>query len=156
MPETSQLTQETAIAFAFLGGEKTFAHPVCTDLEAHDMLLQGMPSSALLHLAVTVPLLNDEANLDKAIGISLRTLQRRKNDGADAVLSVDQSSRTWKFAQILGRATTIFGSKQAAMDWLTQPAIGLSQRKPLDLLATSVGVSAVEDCLTRIDYGVYA
>ena len=120
------------------------------------MLMGGMPSQALLHLTKEVAFLNTDISLDKAIGISVRTLQRRKNDGADSVLSIDQSNRTWKFAEILGRTTEIFGSKQDAEAWMNSPAIGLDQRRPIDLLATAVGVEAVEDYLTRIEYGVYA
>jgi len=71
------------------------------------------------------------------------------------VLSIDQSNRTWKFAEILGRAAEIFGSRAEAEAWLSAPAIGLDQRRPIDLLSTAVGVEAVEDYLTRIEYGVY-
>jgi putative toxin-antitoxin system antitoxin component (TIGR02293 family) len=83
-------------------------------------------------------------------------LQRRKKDASEVLLSIDQSNRTWKFAEILGRATEIFGSRAEAEAWLNSPAIGLDQRRPIDLLATAVGVEAVEDYLTRIEYGVYA
>lgn len=94
--------------------------------------------------------------MDKAIGISKRTLQRRKKDVRDTILNVEQSNRIWKFAEILGRASDIFGSKQQAEAWMSQPAIGLDQRRPIDLLATTAGVEALEDYLTRIEYGVYA
>ena len=97
-----------------------------------------------------------ESVLDKAIGISLRTLQRRRKDGGETILSVEQSNRTWKFAEILGRATEIFGSKDEAEAWMNRPAIGLDQRRPIDLMSTSVGIEAVEDYLTRVEYGVYA
>ena len=70
-------------------------------------------------------------------------------------LSPEQSGRVWKFAEVLGLARTIFGSDDAAEAWLKAPALGLDQRRPIDLLATPVGVQAVEDYLTRIEYGVY-
>jgi putative toxin-antitoxin system antitoxin component (TIGR02293 family) len=71
-------------------------------------------------------------------------------------LSLEQSGRTWKFAEILARATAVFGSQQEAEQWLERPAIGLDQRRPLDLLATQAGVRLVEDFLQRLEYGVYA
>ncbi|TIY10108.1 MAG: DUF2384 domain-containing protein, partial [Mesorhizobium sp.] len=40
--------------------------------------------------------------------------------------------------------------------WLERPAIGLDQRRPIDLLATPAGVELVEDYLERLEYGVYA
>lgn len=140
--------------YGLLGGSKTIRKPVRNSLEAHDALKSGLPSSALLHLTSQIASLS--AGLDSAIGISLRTLQRRKKDAKTTVLSVEQSNRAWKFAEILGRAIEILGSKEEAEAWMNKPAIGLEQRKPIDLLATAAGIEAVEDYLTRIEYGVYA
>jgi putative toxin-antitoxin system antitoxin component (TIGR02293 family) len=63
--------------------------------------------------------------------------------------------RTRKFAEILARAATLFGSRAAAEQWLEQPAIGLDHRRPIDLMATPAGLELVEDYLGRIEYGVY-
>jgi putative toxin-antitoxin system antitoxin component (TIGR02293 family) len=62
---------------------------------------------------------------------------------------------TWKFAEILTRATTLFGSQDAAEQWLEQPAIGLDQRHPIDLMTTPAGMKLVEGFLGRIEYGVH-
>jgi len=70
-------------------------------------------------------------------------------------LNQEQSSRTWKFAEILAKATAVLGSKDEAEQWLQRPAIGLAQRRPIDLLATPAGVEMVEDLLERMEYGVY-
>jgi putative toxin-antitoxin system antitoxin component (TIGR02293 family) len=86
--------------------------------------------------------------------MSVRTFQRRK--GAPAkLLSQEQSGRTWKFAEILARATAVFGAQRQAEQWLERPAIGLDRHRPIDLLATPAGMQLVEDYLTRIEYGVY-
>jgi len=87
--------------------------------------------------------------------MSLRTAQR-KNSEPTKRLRQDQSSRAWKFAEILSRATEIFGSQEQAEQWLSRPAIGLGQRRPIDLLATLAGVELVQDHLTQLEYGVYA
>ncbi|MCP1838249.1 putative toxin-antitoxin system antitoxin component (TIGR02293 family) [Bradyrhizobium sp. USDA 4524] len=87
--------------------------------------------------------------------MSLRTFQRRK-DAPDKPLSQEQSGRTWKFAEILAKATDVFGSQEEAEQWLERPAIGLDQRRPIDLLVTPAGVELVEQYLTRLAYGVYA
>ncbi|MEA2884814.1 MAG: hypothetical protein QOH32_4070 [Bradyrhizobium sp.] len=60
-----------------------------------------------------------------------------------------------KFAEILATATTLFGSHLAAERWLEQPAPGLNQRCPIDLMMTPAGLEIVEDFLGRIEYGVY-
>jgi putative toxin-antitoxin system antitoxin component (TIGR02293 family) len=64
--------------------------------------------------------------------------------------------RTRKFAEILTKATAVFGSQQEAKRWLEQPAIGLNRRRPIDLLAAPAGAKLVEDFLTRLEFGVYA
>ena len=155
MAQTASAEHDIARTYALLGGRDTIWKPVRNNLEVHDILMLGLPSAALLHLTSQVTFLATDAVLEKAIGISVRTLQRRKKDAPESVLSVDQNNRTWKFAEILGRASEIFGSK-AAEGWLNAPAIGLDQRRPIDLLSTAVGVEAVEDYLTRIECGVYA
>ena len=35
-------------------------------------------------------------------------------------------------------------------------AIGLDNRRPIDLLSSAAGAEAVENALTRMEYGVYA
>jgi putative toxin-antitoxin system antitoxin component (TIGR02293 family) len=87
--------------------------------------------------------------------MSLRTVQRRRKDAAHSHLSPEQSSRTWRFAEVLAQATEVLGSQSAAERWLESPAIGLENRRPLDLLATDAGAEAVRTYLTQIDYGVY-
>jgi putative toxin-antitoxin system antitoxin component (TIGR02293 family) len=64
-------------------------------------------------------------------------------------------SHTREFAEILTRAATLFGSQAAAERWLEQPAIGLDQRRPIDLIGTPAGLELVDDYLGRIEYGVY-
>jgi putative toxin-antitoxin system antitoxin component (TIGR02293 family) len=82
-------------------------------------------------------------------GVSLREKHPTES------LNQDQTGRTWKFAEILTRATSVFGSRTAAEAWLALPAVGLDQRRPIDLLTTPAGVELVEDFLGRIEYGVY-
>jgi putative toxin-antitoxin system antitoxin component (TIGR02293 family) len=93
-------------------------------------------------------------SFEKAIGISLRTIQRHKESPAKS-LSPEQSGRAWKLAEILAKATAVLGSQEEAERWLQQPAMGLDQRRPIDLLATPAGVEIVEDFLGRLEYGVY-
>ena len=57
--------------------------------------------------------------------------------------------------EILTMATEVLGSREAAGRWLMEPATGLDQRRPLDLLSTSAGVDIVRTFLERLRYGVY-
>jgi putative toxin-antitoxin system antitoxin component (TIGR02293 family) len=139
---------------ALLGGEGVLRHLLKGPLDTHEMLLQGLPGEALTHLISSLIVLHKTASLEKAVGISLRTFQRRK-DAPGKPLSQEQSGRTWKFAEILARATELLGSQEEAEQWLERPAIGLDQRRPIDLLATPAGLELVEEFLLRLEYGVY-
>ncbi|HLY53960.1 MAG TPA: antitoxin Xre/MbcA/ParS toxin-binding domain-containing protein [Stellaceae bacterium] len=142
---------------ALLGGRSTLRRPVRSRLEAHDLLREGLPGHALKHLVNSIGILRAARHdsLEKAVGISLRTYQRRK-EAPDRKLSPEQSGRAWKFAEILGRVIALLGSQAEAEDWLERPAMALDQRRPIDLLSTPAGVESVEDHLTRLEYGVYA
>ena len=138
-----------------LGGSRVLRHRLSNPLDAHEMLLDGLPGAALTHLLQNLLVLGKPASLEKAVGMSLRTFQRRKESPATK-LSQEQSGRTWKFAEILARATALLGSQKEAEQWLERPAIGLDQWRPIELLATPAGIELVEDFLERLEYGVYA
>jgi len=137
-----------------LGGPRILSRRITSALDAHELLLDGLPGSALTHFVDHLLIIQTDS-LEKAFGMSLRTFQRRK-DAPDKPLSQEQSGRTWKFAEILAKATDVFGSQEEAEQWLERPAIGLDQRRPIDLLATPAGIELVEQYLTRLAYGVYA
>lgn len=141
---------------ALLGGRRVLRRLVRSRLDAHDLIESGLPGHALKHLIASVAILRapDHAGLERAVGISFRTYQRRK-DELDKPLSPQQSGRTWKFAEILGRAIAAFGSQADAEEWLERPAMALDQRRPIDLLSTPAGVESLEDHLVRLEYGVY-
>jgi putative toxin-antitoxin system antitoxin component (TIGR02293 family) len=140
---------------ALLGGTPFLSRRLTSALDAHELLLQGLPTSAVDHLVGNLVFIGKTESLEKAVGMSLRTWQRRK-DAPSKPLSQEQSGRAWKFAEILTKATDILGTQAEAEQWLERPAIGLDQRRPIDLLGTPAGVELVEDHLQRLEYGVYA
>ena len=60
-----------------------------------------------------------------------------------------------EYADILAKAAKQLGTIEAAESWLAEPAMGLDQRRPIDLLSTPAGVQLVEEFLTRLEYGIY-
>jgi putative toxin-antitoxin system antitoxin component (TIGR02293 family) len=148
--ETADIRQVAEL----LGGPRVLRSAPRSPLDAHAMLLHGLPGNALRHLIDSLSVLEKSASLEKAVGMSLRTFQRRKDAPAKR-LSQEQSGRTWKFAEILAKATAAFGSREAAEQWLQNPAMGLDRHRPIDLLATPAGVELVEVFLERLKYGVY-
>lgn len=149
--KTQTADPDVARTVQVLGGDLLPELQVHNALEAHDLLSRGLPSPVLSHLVSSVPFLR--GNIEGLIGISLRTLQRR--EGKSDPLDVEQSSRVWQFAEILGRVEDLMGGREEAEEWLKTPAMALDYRKPIDLLKTHVGREAVEDHLTRLEYGVY-
>jgi putative toxin-antitoxin system antitoxin component (TIGR02293 family) len=155
---------ETAAAYdaeagrtvALLGGRRVLRRAIRSRLDAHDLLHEGLPGRALEHLVNNVAILRAPhgESLEKAIGISLRTYQRRKDD-LDKPISREQSGRAWKFAEILCRVTELMGSQAEAEAWLERPAMALDLRKPIDLLSTPAGLESLDEHLTRLEYGVY-
>ena len=156
MAAAADIEQEPDVASAvkLLGGQSLFKRHLKTRFDAHKAILAGLPSEALVRLSENVTIIRNPQDLEKALGVSVRTVQRRKKDPTEK-LSQEQGGRAWKFAEILAKATEIFGSQDEAEQFLARPAIGLDQNRPLDLLATPAGVELVETYLGRIQYGVY-
>ncbi|CAN5732385.1 DUF2384 domain-containing protein [soil metagenome] len=138
-----------------LGGEKVFGKKQGprTPLEVHEFLVGGLPGRSILYLVDDLTVLR-WADLEPAMGMSLRTFQRLKHDRRKT-LSHDQGSRAWKFAEVLALASSVFGSRESAEQWLGKPATGLDGHRPVDLLATQTGTELVETFLQRLDHGVY-
>jgi putative toxin-antitoxin system antitoxin component (TIGR02293 family) len=153
-PPTGGATELQQVV-SLLGGSRALRHAPHSTIDAHQMLLGGLPEGALRHLLDKLLILAKTESLEKAVGMSLRTFQRLK-DMPEKHLNVEQSGRAWKFASILAKATAVFGSQQEAELWLERPAVGLNQERPIDLLQTPAGVELVEDFLRRLEYGVYA
>lgn len=137
------------------GGPQALEHEVANPLDAHEMILQGIPSRALGNLVTKLGVIEASDAFEAGFGMSERTFQRHKSDES-RVLSTEQSSRTWNFARILTKASTVFGSQLDAERWMIAPAVGLDGRRPIDLLATAAGTDIVQEFLDRLDYGVYA
>ena len=136
------------------GGPTMLKHRVSTPIEAHEMILRGIPSQALEKFVTHLTVIDPADTFEKALGISERTFQRHKADHS-RTLSPEQSSRAWNFARILTKASAVFGSQEEAEKWMIEPAMGLNRWRPIDLLASAAGSELVEQFLERIDYGVY-
>lgn len=125
-----------------------------TGLRAHDLVTRGVSVSDALHLMKTYTLI-DEAQLYGVLGITPRTMQRRAAS-AHKTLDPNASDRALRLLTVTDQAIDVLGSRDAAERWLSTPAMGLDQRKPIELLQSSEGTDLVKTLLTRMDFGVYA
>ena len=128
--------------------------PLDNLLEAHEAIRRGLPVHSVEHLIETLPALPIDQALEAALGMSARTLQRKRAARTKS-LNPEQSGRVWKFAEVLAKARDVFGSSEQAATWLSCPATGLNQQRPIDLLATLAGAELVQQFLGRLEYGVY-
>jgi putative toxin-antitoxin system antitoxin component (TIGR02293 family) len=136
--------QETALA----PREVTRSHE---GFESIQEIREGLPVERFFELEETLGV--GTARLASVVGIPVRTLQRRKEDGR---LTKEESDRLDRVFQLVGQAAGVFESSAAAREWLTHPQMGLAGFVPLDLADTGAGIREVESLLGRIDYGVYA
>jgi putative toxin-antitoxin system antitoxin component (TIGR02293 family) len=135
-----------------LGVTKRFKHGMGSVVAVHEALQAGLPRRALLKAMQSIRI--PTAALLPVFGISMRTFMRLKAD-PDKLLDAEQSGRIWQFAQLLAKAEDVFGSNERAGTWLQTPAMALENRRPIELLTTSVGARLVDDVIERMLRGVY-
>jgi len=141
-------------AESVIGGKEVLGRTLSTPLDAHRAIEDGFPNSAMHALVDGFSILDPSVVVDKALGISTRTLQRSR-EHPNKKLSIEQSSRLWATAELIETALRVFGNQEAVERWMMQPAIGLDDQRPIDLIATSAGSDVVRTFLNRLDYGVY-
>lgn len=59
------------------------------------------------------------------------------------------------FDEIITAAIDVLGPRANAERWLADPALGLEQRRPIDLITAPEGAQRVLDHLERLRHGVY-
>jgi putative toxin-antitoxin system antitoxin component (TIGR02293 family) len=112
----------------------------------------GLPIRALDATAKSLGLTREEAA--SALHLNPRTLYRRARSGAR--LSRGESEKVLRLARIGAHAMAVFEDQGKALRWLTRENRALGQVVPLSLLDSDVGAEAVNDELSRLEYGVLA
>ncbi|MEL6522938.1 MAG: antitoxin Xre/MbcA/ParS toxin-binding domain-containing protein [Pseudomonadota bacterium] len=126
--------------------------PPKTAIGAHEAIENGLLPDALNRFRTAVDGLSDKTWAE-ILAVSLTQLKRLR--AGKAALSADVGSQLFLFALILTRAEDVFGSREAALDWLQKPQPLLEGRRPIELLDTFVGAASLDRTLRQIDYGVY-
>lgn len=108
---------------------------MCRNLADVDRVIRaGLPVTVLARVADRHGLTG--AELACVLGVSRRTLQRRRGDDR---FSARESDRLCRVAEVL---------ETAPADWIRTPHADLDGRRPLDLLATGVGCRTVSELLS--------
>jgi putative toxin-antitoxin system antitoxin component (TIGR02293 family) len=142
-----------ALSLQYLGGKRFSRRGLSSKVDVHSVIVKGVPFASLIFLIQEMTEVAEE-DVAKVLGISTRTL-RRQSEAPDKQMPADLASKAWLFAETLAKATEVFGGKEAAEQWMSRPAVGLSGQRPIDLLQTVQGAELVNDFLTRLEYGVY-
>jgi putative toxin-antitoxin system antitoxin component (TIGR02293 family) len=120
-----------------------------TDVDLIDAIRNGIPAISALRLARVGGL--DDQQLAAALGVSTRTLARKKGKSR---LNAVESDRAVRLGRVLSLALEVFANKKAAtIEWLHDPIIALGGKAPVDFLDTDAGLRRVEQVLLQLDYG---
>ena len=91
------------------------------------------------------------AALAAVVGISERTLARRKKEGR---FKPGESDRLHRIVRLHQRAVTVLG-EGAATEWLTTPKRFLGGKTPLEFSDTEIGAYEIDQALGRLEHGVF-
>ena len=139
--------------YQLLGGRAVFRRAFDDGLAWDEMIrARRVPWAALDHFKQNLAVSNQA--MAAILGVGTRTLAGR-HDPAEP-LKVHVADRLYRTAEVFASAEAVFGSREAAREWLGAPQRGLGQARPLDLLTTHAGLQQVEDLLGRIEYGLPA
>ena len=134
-----------------LGGPKSFRGKFETTLDLVDLGEKGLTKASLLELADFLEL--STADLASLLPITARTIQRYSRSTR---LSRAVSDHLLEIARVAVRGIDIFGDRQKFLAWLSRASVPLGGRRPVDLLASTLGIGLVADELGRIERGVVA
>lgn len=111
----------------------------------------GLPYAALEHVRDYLNASDDL--LARALGVSARTLKRRRETGT---LTTNESDRLVLLAEIVALARQALDNVESAREWLRTPHSMLGGESPLDHMDTVTGMQEVKTMLYHIEYGMPA
>ena len=115
-----------------------------------ELTKRGIGADVVVHLAEK--LLVSPANFVGYIGMSRATLDRKQRN--QSVLGLVESDRLVRYTQLWKQAVHLWGSEDAARQWLTAPEAALGGVSPVEHAATEIGARQVEDLMGQIAYGI--
>jgi len=135
---------------SLLGGRAVLRTKPRSPLEWVAVIRRGLPASVVGSLTSILGV--TQAELAASVGISERTLVRRKQQGT---LNSDESAKMVRLARAVERGAEVFEGLDPALDWLKTPNAALGAVTPLSLFDTDIGAETVLDTLGRVEHGVF-
>lgn len=119
--------------------------------EAAREIERGLPTQVFERFLTQFP--NAAKGSRETLKLSERTLSRRRQAGR---FTPEESDRLYRLIGLYLQATDVLESAEAADQWMTSPALGLGNQRPLTVARNEAGSKEVHDLLVRIDHGVYS
>ena len=110
---------------------------------------EGLPVDSVEKLAEHLQVTS--AHLQRCLKLSKQTYARRRRKGR---LSVDESDRVVRYAELFGSAVELLGDAAAAALWLRTPAPALKGETPMDHATTEFGARDVIRLIGRLEHGI--
>lgn len=93
-------------------------------------------------------LVEAEDNLDEVVFFSANVVDDSSmSTSKRAEVAKEQSDAAKRAQNLYDRATRLFGSRQAAVGWLTSKKVGLGHKTPVDVMQATIGCDLVEKLL---------
>ena len=135
-----------------LGGQKAFSQNVDSFLSFIEITEKGFPISIAQRVQKRLNLSNKQ--FSEMLNLSESTFQRRiKNK---SILSAGESEKVVDFSKIIAKGVDVFEDEHDFKTWLESPVLALGNKKPLDLLGSSIGCEEVLNVLFRIEHGIFS
>ena len=110
---------------------------------------EGLPVDSVEKLAKQLQVTS--ASLQRHLKLSKQTYARRRRKGR---LSVDESDRVVRYADLFRSAVELLGNAKAAAQWLSTPAPALQGETPMDHATTEFGARDVIRLIGRLEHGI--
>ena len=135
-----------------MGGQKAFTQKIDNFLSFIEVTQQGIPISIAQTVQKKMKLSNKQ--FGEMLNLSESTFQRRVKN--KSLLSPAESERVIDFSKIIAKGMDVFEDENDFNTWLNSPILALGNKKPLDLLTSSIGREEVLNVLFRIEHGIYS
>ena len=122
-----------------------------SNLELLNEVRAGLPADVFNRFADVAGVSRDD--LAGAVHVSLRTVQRRADAGAN--LDLGPSERLVRLADLYARAARVVGDDGLARQWMQTPREVFGDWTPFELAGSELGAREVEDLLLRVEHGVF-
>lgn len=111
----------------------------------------GLPIAAFDRFADTSGVPREA--LAKAVHVSLRTVQRRRETGGR--LGPAASERLVRLADLYAHASKVMGDDASARRWMQTPRDVFGNRTPFEMAGSELGAQEVDNLLLRVEHGVF-